>query len=396
MKKEIIALLKSSDPKDRAKGIKQLAVSNDPDTMKVLGAVYKKETNPSVKKLASQVARELKDRETSDIIEHAPVQSQVVITNEKRDPEQAKAYLDRAMSALIDLKTDDAWKWAQEAFLANPDYTEDDYAVGLAAEITGVDRSIAVETLMQNRVAGRPEKAKRGASKNSDVAQASWGQALTGVAIYSILVGIGTYLPIMLLGRVALFLANVDSLVQSFAETGLSPEQFISSLNIIAIITAISSVVAAAIGLLIQYGFVHISATNILGGRGYFTNLLYNLRVPLITQFLAQAAIVGIILFTFVSVLPNDPAVWEQAELTGDYSAFEAINTDTGFINILNGLNALVSLGFTIWISMTIGKTYDFGGVKGCMSIIISAIIMGVVMCGCYFTVIMSLTSFLN
>lgn len=382
MRKEIIALLKSSDPKDRAKGIKQLAVSNDPDAMKILGAVYKKETHPGVKKLATQVAQDIKSREGNP-----------VASNTKRDPKQAKIYLERSMDALINLKNDDAWKWAQEAFLANPDYAEDDYAVGLASEITGVDKSIAVETLMRNSTSPTLEKAKRSTRKNSDVEHVSWGKALTGVGIYSVLVGITFYLPFLLLGRFITFFTDFGTTASELAEIGITPDQLSGSLGMIGIITAISAVIATAIGVLIQYGMVHVSATMILGGNGYLTNLLYNLRIPLITQFLVQVAIFGIMIFLIVSSFPSNPQVWESAQITGDYSAFEDNGETTAILNAMNGLNSLVSLGFTVWICMVIGKTYDFSGIKGCLSIIISSILMAVVMCGCYFTIITSVIS---
>lgn len=391
MRKEIIALLKSSDPKDRAKGIKQLAVSDDPDALKILSAVYKKETHDGVKKLAAQVARELKDRDA--IVEESFDPAPAIPSATKRDPELAKMYLERAMSAVIDLKNDEAWEMAQRAFMANPDYAEDDYAVGLAAEITGAERSQAVETLMSATTNATAEKPKRGMSKNDAGDRVSWGKALLWVGVYSVLVGIASYLPFAFIGDLLQFLIEYGDTTGEFAELGISPAQLSTSLGIMGIVIGIGAMVMTFIGVLIQYGFVHVSATMILGGKGYFSNLLYNLRFPLIALFILQIVVSGIMVYFIFSALPSDPAVWEAAEISGDYSAFEDMENNLGIFNILSGINGLISLGFTVWISMIIGKTYDFGGVKGCMSIIISSIIMGVVLCGCYFTILSSVVA---
>lgn len=388
MRKEIIALLKSSDPKERAKGIRQLAESNDPDSLKILGALYKKETHEGVKKLAAQVAHELKSKPVADEFEQDLMQS----NSAPRDPKQAKIYLEQAMDAIINLENDEAWKSAQKAFMANPDYADDDYAVGLAAEITGADRSIAVETLMRSQTNAAPEKAKRTLRKNNDSERVSWGKALVGVGIYSFLAGIIAYLPFIFMGDLIFFLVDLGTATGDF--TGIpsgSVSLFANGLGIYGIFVGLSTVVTTAIGLLITYSLVHFSATSILSGKGYFTNLLYNLRTPLIVMLIVSTLISGLMLYVYFSELPSDPAIWQYALETGDNSVFEDFEAILPWVLALNCLNLVISLGFTVWISMIIGKTYDFGGVKGCLSIIISSIIMGIVFCGCYFTILSSM-----
>ena len=386
MRKEIIALLKSSDPKDRANGIKQLVASGDPDALKILSAVYKKETHEGVKKLAAQAARQLKEETIEDSFEDEP--APVMPSSTKRDPEQAKMYLERAMTAVIDLKNDEAWEMAQKAFMANPDYAEDDYAVGLAAEITGAERSQAVATLMRASTKATAEKPKRGMSKNDAEDRVSWGKSLLWVGLYSVLVGIATYLPFAFIGDMMPFLIEFADLSAEFAEAGISPSEFSTGIGVMGIGIGIATVFMTFIGVLIQYGFIHICATMILGGKGYFSNLLYNLRFPLIAILIIQVVIFSIMIYSLFTSLPSDPAVWEAAEISGDYSAFDGVGGSIALMYMLYGMNLLISLGFVIWISINIGKTYDFGGVKGCLSIIISSIIMVVVIFICNFTML--------
>lgn len=386
MRKEIIALLKSSDPKDRANGIKQLVASGDPDALKILSAVYKKETHEGVKKLAAQAARQLKEETIEDSFEDQP--APVMPSSAKRDPEQAKMYLERAMTAVIDLKNDEAWEMAQKAFMANPDYAEDDYAVGLAAEITGAERSQAVATLMRASTKATAEKPKRGMSKNDAEDRVPWSKSLLWVGLYSVLVGIATYLPFAFIGDMMPFLIEFADLSAEFAEAGISPSEFSTGIGVMGIGIGIATVFMTFIGVLIQYGFIHICATMILGGKGYFSNLLYNLRFPLIAILIIQVVIFSIMIYSLFTSLPSDPAVWEAAEISGDYSAFDGVGGSIALMYMLYGMNLLISLGFVIWISINIGKTYDFGGVKGCLSIIISSIIMVVVIFICNFTML--------
>ena len=187
MDKEIIQLLKSSNPDDRIEGIKRLEASGHPDTVKILGALYKKETDPDVKARAAQVARKIKEGGSS-----APAGA-AKRSSGRRDPAAAKAHLEKAMDAMIAFQNDEAWVHAKKAFLADPELEEDDYAMGLASEITGADRTTAVETLLGGGGLAVEEKPKRGGkAKSSDAAdRVGWGKALAGIGVYSLNRGTG-------------------------------------------------------------------------------------------------------------------------------------------------------------------------------------------------------------
>src|SRR5688572_28844714 len=62
MNSEIQALLKSPLPADRKRGLQMLAKSNDPQDLKVLSALHKRETDPELKQLIVQVGKTVKQR----------------------------------------------------------------------------------------------------------------------------------------------------------------------------------------------------------------------------------------------------------------------------------------------------------------------------------------------
>jgi hypothetical protein len=249
---------------------------------------------------------------------------------------------------------------------------------------------MAVQTLMGGGAAMLSEKPKRSEkNKISDGERVSWGKAMSGVAIYAVLVAAFITIPLFLLGTVITTIASAydPSIGGNSAGT----------MTIVAGIVGVSTLVGVFIGIFIQYGLIHFSATTFLSGEGYFTNLLWNMRIPLIAQFLVQVAIYGIMMFMLFSSFSNiDTAAIEAVQATGDISYIPGMDEQLGLINMLNGINTLVALGFTIWISMVIGKTYNFGGVKGCLSIIISNIVLVVAICGCYFAFFMIFANTIN
>ncbi len=385
MDKEIIRLLKSSDPRDRIDGITDLVASGHPDALKIIGALYKKETDDSVKQAAKRAAQEIKQGATSGVAAPAITASAI-----KRNPEQAHKYLESAMGALIDLRNDEAWEMAAKAFRADPELAYDDYATGLASEITGLEREAAVEELLRSAVSPTSEKAKNSEkAKTSDVDRVSWGKALTGVGIYAVLVALISAIPFFV------FSSLIGTIVEAFS--ALDPTVAAASGDVaiasgalagIGVGVGIGSLFAVFIGIMIQYGLVHFSATTFLGGKGYYTNLLYNMRIPLIAQLIVQVVIVVIIFGVLFSALVNiDPTAVEAAAQTGNINYIPGVEQNLNLINGLNGLNGLIGLGFLVWTCSIVGKTYDFGGVKGCLSIFIANIIVFAGVCGCYFAI---------
>lgn len=298
MDREIIRLLKSSDPDDRMEGIESLVDSGHPDTLKILASLHKKETDPEVKQLAAQMARQVKDNELLD-----------------------------------------------DGFIADE----------------------------------KPKHSEK-AKTSSGAERVGWGKALAGIGVYALLNPLAIAIPVAIFGA-----AVMTVLLVIFDDdpslANISGGMFATFVGIIAVVI----IIFTFIGIFINYGLIHFSATTFLGGKGYFTNLLWNMHIPLIALSVVQVVIGGLMIFFAFSSLANfDATAFEAAMKTGDASY---IDDNANIIQALNALNGLVSLGFLIWASIVIGKTYEFSGIKGCLSIMISGIIMFVTICGCYFAI---------
>ncbi|MEM9955766.1 MAG: hypothetical protein AAF846_29475 [Chloroflexota bacterium] len=375
MDKDLIALLKSNHPSDRMRGIDRLVSENHPDARRILGALYKKETDESVKEYIQAAARRLKQAEAQS----APASS----SKTKRDPAQAQKYLEGAMTALIDLRNDEAWTLAAQAFRADPSLAEDDYATGLAGEITGLERQEAVEALLSTV----PETTGGGKAKNqekakvSDVEKVGWGRALGGIALYSLLIAIVVAIPFFLFTTVVgTFAAAWDPSV------GINDVS--RDLGFLGVAIAVMLFFSTFIYTLIYYAMVHFAATSALGGVGYYTNLLKTISIPLIVQFVLQI-IIYVVMFALVgsSFANIDPVALEAAMRTGDTTFVPEINQNLGLITSMNGLISLVGLGILWWMTKRIGDNYEFGWFKGCFAQIIPFIAVVVLICVCGFVI---------
>lgn len=375
MDKEIIALLKSSDVRKRKRGMEQLMISNDPDTMKILAALYKKDPDSEIRQLAKQYAKDLQSRNTS-----STNTSDVPKRKSKANPKRGKAFLESAMNSLI--KGDDyaARDYARQAFMADPALEDDDYALGLASELTGVDNTQAVAALMQMADEEKPKR-KRKRDDGEDLEKASWGAALLRVGIYGFISGaIVAGLMIAFTPALIAVMTAMDS-TGELAAAGIDIAALSTGITAAAIIYGLLIMISAMIGYMFQMAVIHLSSTMILGGDGYYTNLLKNTFAPLMFNLVVSIVTVAVMFFFISSGLPSELVV-DQAELTGDYSALEPVFGQLGLIGVLN---AVIGLGVLFWISNRIGFTYDFGTGKGCLSIIVSTILMGVVSFGCSF-----------
>ena len=287
-----------------------------------------------------------------------------------RDPEQAKVYLERAMDHVIDLKNDEAWEWAQKAFRADPDLANDGYARGVAAEITGTDESVAVQALMSNRAIGMTDKPKRG-DKRSDADVIPWSKALVGVGIYSLLMGVFAFIPMLIFGQFIAMVISMDEPSLGTVSTG--------AVGIIAAIVALVVIIWSLISFFMQTGVMHIIASMGLGGDGNYTNLIYHLRMPFILQTIVGIILVSIATFAVFSDLPTDPAVWEYMVETENYEAFESTLENIMLAYGLMLLYAVSAIGFTIWMSFKVTKVYDIGWGKGCATLLLTGIAMSII-----------------
>lgn len=393
MDANIRALLTSSDPTDRKRGIQQLVQSGDPDTLNILHRLYKNDTDPGVRRLAAHYGKQLQEGsgDKSKPAKKAP-----------RDPQGAQVALRKAMDNMLNLDYAAAKREAQRAFMLDPSLQHDEEAVNLAADITGAPAALAVERLMADAPGMGSAYAGGMALGEAPQGRVSWGKALLDVGIYAFL----STLPFLIM---SLLFATVANAVLQDLDAPFNAFGFSISLSLAVFIFT-------ALGLMIWMAIVHFCASSILKGRGYYTNLLHNTRNPLIVYLIVSTVIgvggfflllgSGVSAFSDVfvefaeNVDPDTISYWletgDSTALDRELAALDISNSDLedveqrmeqfqGINSLIQGINGLVWLGFMLWLSVSIGKTYAFGGGKGCASIILSYILPMVVMCGCAF-----------
>jgi hypothetical protein len=123
-----------------------------------------------------------------------------------------------------------------------------------------------------------------------------------------------------------------------------------------ALISGLIAGVTGLIGMIIQLAVTHLAARFLFGGVGTLAHLtyrvvsLYNTRLPVLF-FLTYVFIV----LTF--------------------------SGDMGIIPLLVlGVTSLVSLAMTFSAIQRVGEAYDFGTLRGCLSVIMGGLILGVIL----------------
>jgi hypothetical protein len=220
---------------------------------------------------------------------------------------------------------------------------------------------------------GKPKRKSK-----ADETEVTWGTALLDVGLYGLFSGAITFLMMLfiiyVMGNAMQSLYNLPELRP---EDAFMLDQFLAAFGTISLGVAILYSIITAVGAIIQYfiwfGVVHIVSTMILNGRGTFSGLLHQVSIPMIVAMVISGLLsIGYVYYT-VSVM-------EQALMNPTAGQSIAYNGATGLFYVVM---MILSLGFSFWLSATIGSNYDFGTGRGCVSLIVSYIVLTIIACGC-------------
>jgi hypothetical protein len=296
------------------------------------------------------------------------------------DRERAKQYLDAAMSYSLTGDNAKALKNLTSALGLNPNLLNDPYFNNVATTVTGLDGDAAAQVIIDRNerqrfteTAQRAQKSKRVEEHLTTAEQATWTDVWFEVIIYSLIVIIGPVLAALVT------VESARNLLGSFTEVSADlPEQLqnaqvlseafsLDSLLPIGIVSGISGVIS----LLFQTVLIHFSA-GMMGGTGTWRHLIrlllgfYNKWLPILFFILYITIAV-----TFASAL--SPII-------------------LCFVIVLFGLSFYISLK----TASKIGEAYDFGTGKGCLSLLISLIIVGIINASISYILAQSLGTALN
>ncbi len=279
----------------------------------------------------------------------------------KEDEQRAKHYLDAALSLNIDGDNARAMKNLTRALGLDPRLVKDTYFNSVATAVTQLDGDAAVQMIVDRgerqqftQKATQNQKKRRVERHMDEAQQSTWTDFWFEWILYALIVIIGPILATLVTSE------SANNLIKTFAQPNgeLPPDlqqmqtlvagMSEASLLPIGIISGLSGVLS----LLLQTLLIHVIATRLLGGVGTWRHLIhvllgfYNKWFP--------------ILFFLL------------------YITIAAFFISLGSPIILCLVFVLVILALYISgkTSGKVGDAYDFGGAMGCISLVLSSLVI--------------------
>lgn len=424
--RRLIEQLDDADPQKRKLAIQQLARSKDMEAIRYLEATERSDSDASVRDIARKAIVYIR-RQNESVAPAAPLvsdepaappadltpevapapkqrgQGSIIAefanmpkedTSEAPPPVPGEAAPARRVSLpearikagkiAIDLAAREAFngqngraaRYLVDAFKQNPNYQFDNYAIGLAETVTGLYKTDAVKAVMdqsvlglfdKNELMGKP-KVDKTATEGSDAPPATWGTAIVDLFMYGLInaVVVGAFV-IVMIQLVIQALSNDPDLQLALQQQQITMGQFVEQMTGIAIVTLIVYALVygllSIVGLLIHSALIHVVARSLLGGEGTLPNLIHK-----------TALFLGIMV-----------ALTAVVQIAGVF--LPVITSPTLGIGVWGG-GFLLSLYVLAGYSSRIAKAYDFGTGKGCLSLFISSIVLGIL--GVLFVLLLS------
>lgn len=296
------------------------------------------------------------------------------------DQVRAKEYLDAAMSLSMRGDNARALKNLTAALGLNPNLINDSFFNNVASVVTGLEGDAAAQVIIDRAErkrftdsAAQVQKERRVEQHLNVAKEATWGDVWFEVIIFLLIVVIGPIFASLVTVEMARNLLNSFAAVSSDLPEALQNVEMVTaafsmpSLLPIGIVSGISW----AVSLLVQTVLIHYAA-KMFGGKGTWRHLVrvmlgfYNKWLPRIFLALYVAIAVGFVsLFSPIALC---------------------------FVLIL----VVLSLYVSSQTANKIGEAYDFGTGKGCLSLLISLLVIGTVNLGILYVMAQSLITTLS
>jgi hypothetical protein len=396
----LIRLLDSPDADKRKKAVMVLAKNKNPEAVPHLKRVYDRDRDAEVRALARKAIAYIRkhsgtdpqdqDDDTPEYLREAiaaqqtspfysepehgkqsgidePTGSFVFAENEDilepQEPQipqaridEARALVDQAMDWNLRGDNQRAIKQLRRALKINPQLTQDSYTTSLAAALTGMDGYTAIRTIQED--VGK-------ATETSG----SWGATFLDLLIYGMIVLVGFFLT---------YFFSFRELIPTLPDdVGINIGEFQNLGLVLGLILGLAAGVMSIIGLLINAATIHAAAVSLLGGEGTYRGLLRR-----ITPFLS---IVTVISFGFYAVfwylLPSlDELGINMADFDSSEEYLLALSARTpDTVLPLYGVYALFSIVVFVYYLRLVGRTYEFGALRGCGAVFLGAILLVVI-----------------
>ena len=364
---EALKQLKSDDPETRRQAIIAIGKTKNASALRVLADVYQSDPDPDLRALALKAGKYIKaNLAPAGAAPAAPVAPAHV---SGVDRERAASFLSQALDYHMKDNLVRAAEMLGRAFDHNPELTDDPLAKNLAADLTGQGPTPALRMFMDREARAQFIASKGGRVAPNATGAMSWGSAFVDLGIYGLAQGAYVFI-IMMIGAQAVFRVIQDT---ARARGQALPPQMAGLLQTgvtvpMAIGVGVAAAVVAVIGLLIQSSIVHTVAKTTQGGVGLLPSLVHKLA------FLAIVAI----------------------PLTAAVGLPQLLIADRTVHSLLSVASAIVSLGLWYYTSKLIGQNYSFSTGKGCVTLILSSVVLIVVFVCCAFTLSIALAGLIG
>ncbi len=353
-----IRQLQSDDPVQRRATIVALGNSRDPDALRLLAAVYRRDPDPALRELALKAGQFIQQiNAKDDAVPGAPIPAGEADIS-PRDRELARGYLNSATDFHMAGDKARAVENLGKALSLDPALINEQFVSNLVMTTTGMTVAQAVPALTHpdrraeliERMGGK-RKLKGGQQHGVAAHTATWDNVAKDFGVYWLAATMSV---------IAILIFTLNLIQDMFTSmdlyaTGAVAEDIDVLLGASIVGVLISAVffgIYQVISLALQGVFIHLAATAVLGGDGTLV-YLYRRLVPFQTLIILIVALVLLAL-----------------SLVGDFSA----------LLFMIGLAATVgSFYVTYLLSKLIGEVYAFGAWSGCGAIVLGSIIQGFV-----------------
>jgi hypothetical protein len=422
MDSKILQLMESADPQDRKKAVKMLAQVGGQEAIRALGTIYKQDSDPEVKDLAIQAGKYIKKQEALGAAPAAPQPSYraPVVEDEDEDEEavdeeveedfqpvvvpagkqeQAKGLMDRALDLSMHGEKEKAVESLAKAFKLNPNLRLDSYYMGVAMDITGMDKNAAIRLITtdeKTRKAQNKQKAKNDGTGGGNE-EVTWDTALIDLTLYYVIiagiaiVGMVMFVQAITNGFAAVAASCKDCTplqVQQMTET----VQIFRSLNGLGVAASViyGLIVALVniVGLLIYFAILHFFARFIFGGDGTYAGLIHRASLPLMVTYTVTGIIGLITAYLTIRDLFNPEAMRQLSEMSNTASM-----PSNPLVSLLGPISSFVGLLGSVWFIGRIAQNYEFSWMRGCFADMLTNVAIFALACGCWMVV---LSSFVN
>jgi hypothetical protein len=373
----LLKQIQHQDPQQRRKAIVALADCRDLAGLKPLEKAAESDPEPKLRALAARAAKHLQEHleqsaaRASKPTEETAYKGEPEIRVSEKQMARGRGFMDEAMSMVVAKDNGKAAKALAKALKADPSLKSDTYFLSLAGNVFNTSGEEAIQKITSGQERGEFIKAQQQGKiqkrKDEHVAKTreiGWSSVAFDLIIYAAVIGIITFFAPMvymqLVSRTAEYQAGLP--IEKFEQEPVKISREFERAAIdfqeveatALLIPAVINGVVSAGGMLVLGFVIHLLATKVMRGKGTLPFMLCQL-VP------------------FYSMMSPVFFIWSCIIM--------------GMISIGAGLFGLMCVpimslaGLVVFFKAAgkIGTAYDFGAAKGCMSLVIASILLGVV-----------------